>query len=435
MFSALLTVSSLTLVAKVATTGKELVIAERFGTGSDLDAYLIAFLAPTFAMSVITGSFTSSIIPSYVQVREQDGPAAAQRLIGSILALAAGLVSATCLLLAALAPVLLRLLGPGLDEPQQNLGRQLFLLLLPALFANGLATVYGALLNADERYAVAALAPALTPLMPVAVLLVVGREVQALALGTVAGYALEAAVLAAFLAVAGFPVLPRWSGMTPSLRRAVRQYGALAAGASLMSSTVLVDLSMATLLGKGSVSTLNYGGKLTAFVLGVGAVALSAAVLPQFAKLAAVGQFDVIEDVLRRWSRYILVASIPLTVVLIVLSRPIVEVLFERGAFTERDTLEVATVQALLLVQVPFYLLGTLVVRLISALHGNSYLTWGALLSIVLNIGLNAALMPFLGVAGIALSTSLVYAASWLFLRTLLRRLLVTRRTEASAAP
>jgi putative peptidoglycan lipid II flippase len=190
---------------------------------------------------------------------------------------------------------------------------------------------------------------------------------------------------------------------------------------------------MATVLGPGSVSALNFGGKLIAFVLGVGAVALSAAVLPQFASLAAAGEFGVLEATLRTWSKVVIAVSVPVTAILMLGSHLIVETAFQRGAFTAHDTAVVAHVQTLFLVQIPFYLLGILVVRMISALHGNAYLMWGALLSVVINIGLNLILMNLIGVAGIALSTSLVYVISWAFLYTRLQRLLARRRVETAA--
>jgi len=72
--------------------------------------------------------------------------------------------------------------------------------------------------------------------------------------------------------------------------------------------------------------------------------------------------------------------------------------------------------------QVPFYTLGILFVRLISSIQANYILMWGTVISFILNITLDYLLMRILGVAGIALSTTLVYMTSCVFLWVMLHR-------------
>ena len=98
------------------------------------------------------------------------------------------------------------------------------------------------------------------------------------------------------------------------------------------------------------------------------------------------------------------------------LSEPLVRLLFERGAFTGEDTRIVAFVQIFSLLQIPFYLLGIIYVRAISALQRNTLLMWGSAISLILNVVMNLILMRYIGVAGIALSTAIVYLAAWIFL-------------------
>jgi putative peptidoglycan lipid II flippase len=93
-------------------------------------------------------------------------------------------------------------------------------------------------------------------------------------------------------------------------------------------------------------------------------------------------------------------------------SHPLIRILFQRGAFTAVDTKIVSRVQAFLSLQIPFYILGQLGVRLISALKRNSVLMVIAGVNLVVNVIFNLISMRYWGVAGIALSTSLVYLVS-----------------------
>jgi len=89
-----------------------------------------------------------------------------------------------------------------------------------------------------------------------------------------------------------------------------------------------------------------------------------------------------------------------------------VRVLFGRGAFTANDVKLVGRVQSFYALQIPFYLVSILVVRLISAVQRNRLLLWASAINLIINVTLNYVLMRWIGVAGIALSTTLVYIFS-----------------------
>jgi putative peptidoglycan lipid II flippase len=104
--------------------------------------------------------------------------------------------------------------------------------------------------------------------------------------------------------------------------------------------------------------------------------------------------------------------TVPITAALVVFSEPLIRIIFQRGAFTAADTRIVGRVLAFLSLQIPFYMLAQIGVRLISALKRNSMLMVIAGVNMVLNIVFNLILMRYWGVAGIALSTSFVYVVA-----------------------
>ena len=166
----------------------------------------------------------------------------------------------------------------------------------------------------------------------------------------------------------------------------------------------------------GSVAALAYSNKIPATLLGIGALALGTAVLPYYSKMVANEDWKGIEHTLKTYRWKILQVSIPLTLGFYFFSEPLVRVLFERGAFTSADTVLVGKVQAVYILQIPFFLLTTLIVRLVSSLRYNQLLMFGAMISLPLNIVMNYVLMQYFGLVGIAMSTVIVYAVSLLFL-------------------
>jgi putative peptidoglycan lipid II flippase len=157
---------------------------------------------------------------------------------------------------------------------------------------------------------------------------------------------------------------------------------------------------------------LSYGNKLVALGLGIGALALGTSVLPHFSQMAAAADWRGIRRTLTVSSGLILVASVPTVLLLAALSRPIVVLVFQRGSFSAHDAHLVSRIQACYLLQVPFYLLSIVGVRLLSALQRNRIIMWIAFANVILNGILAYVLMHWIGVAGIALSTSFVYLFS-----------------------
>jgi putative peptidoglycan lipid II flippase len=418
-------VGGLTIIVKIVSTLKEIVIAYQFGIGDSLDAFFIAYLLPSFAINVVAGSFVAAFIPTYIKVQEHEGKEAAQRLFSTAMVWSLALLIATSVLLGLAAPYVLPVLGSGFRLEKLALTRSLFFILLPVLTINGVATMCGALLNAGERFAMAAITPVITPVVVVVIVYELGEwGVYAIALAMLVGAVIECTLLAGGVKRAGISLIPSWHVTSPAMKEVVRQYAPLIAGASIMSSTILVNQSMAAMLGAGSVSILNYGNKVTAVVVGISSVALSTATLPQFSRMVAAHRWSEVRHTLKTYTSLILLITIPLTSILILFSTTIVSLLFERGAFTSDETLAVAPVQSLYVLQIPFYLLGILVVRLISASKANHVLMWGAAINFCLNIGLNYLFMQWWGVAGIALSTSVVYMISLCYLSFMLLRFL-----------
>jgi putative peptidoglycan lipid II flippase len=426
IFAAIITVGGLTLGVKVIAALKETVVARQFGASDNLDAFLIAYLLPMFAINVVSGSFNSSLIPTYIQVQEQEGERAAQQLVSSAMVWSLVLLIALTATMGLGASQILRALGSGFDADKLALTRTLFYILLASLPFSGVFAVWGAVLNAHERFALAAMTPMLTSFAVMTAVFLFGATlgIYAFAIAIIVGSLLEGAILATGLRRHGIPIVPRWHGFSPAMKQVMKQYAPMIAGASIMSGSSLVDQSMAAFLGPGSVSILNYGNKISAVVTGVGATAVSTVVLPHFSRLVAANDWKAAKRTLKSYTSLILLATIPATLILIAFSHTLTGLIFQRGAFTASDTEQVAAVQSMYLLQLPFFVLGRLFVRLTSALKANHILMWGTIISFSLNIALDYLLMKPFGVSGIALSTTIVYAVSLCFMAFMSSRLL-----------
>ncbi|NVN89179.1 MAG: virulence factor MviN [Desulfuromonadales bacterium] len=418
IFAAAVLIIICSVFARVAATVKEIAVASYFGAGDNIDAFLMAFLVPAYVINVIGASFNAALIPSYIRIREQQGTASAHKLFSNVMAGCLAMLIAASVVILAGAPYYLPLVASGFSREKVALTGRLLCFLSPMVVLCGINTLWGAILNADRKFGLVAATPVVTPLV-VILFLISGRSdygVYSLAIGTICGMLMELILLGIALTRKGISPWPRWYGLDSNVRQVFRQLVPMVSGASLMCATGFIDQSMSSMLGSGSVSALSYGNKIVSALLGLSATALGTAVTPYFSTMVARREWAEIRHTLKHYYRLIMLTSVPITIVLIFSSEPLVRLLYQRGAFTQQNTHLVAQVQSLLALQIPFYLAATLTVRLISTMMANQILVIGSIINVIVSVSLNYIFMQTMGVCGIALSTSCVYAVSFLFL-------------------
>jgi putative peptidoglycan lipid II flippase len=415
ILGATIIVAVFTGVAKLIFFGKELVVAWQFGTLDALDAFLIAYVVPSFAINLIAGSINAALIPVYVQTREQQGPSAANQLYASVMTLGILFLSIFTALILLSAPAYLQLLASGFEADKLRLTLQLLYVMSPVIVLSGATTIRGAVLNAVEKFAAPALIPAVTPTLTIVFILLGGSflGIYSLALGLVIGQLAEAFLLGGALKRRGVQTSPAWHGFDENVRQVVQQLLPMVAGTVLMGSMQIVDQAFAASLPAGNVAVLGYGNKIISFPQQIAATAIGTSILPYFSRMLAQNDWQAARKTLARYLKLIFLLTVPATLLLVVFSEPLVRLLLQRGAFTEADTKVVAVVQALGALQTPFMLGGILIVRLLSAVKANHIMMWIASVNLIVNIAADYLLMRLYGVAGIALATSLVYFVSF----------------------
>ena len=424
------TVAVTTALVALVSIPRELLIAARFGTGDVADAYLVALVVPTFVLGVLGGSIASAFIPAYLRVIERDGQPAGDRLLRELAAVLIVLLGLVSLVVGLVSPYLLRIIASGFSGSKLVLTQQAMLALLITVPLGGISALWAAALNAKNAFALPSLSQGVIPVVGIGALLIFpDMGLDALTLGMVTGFALRAVILGWALRSVGVVIAPAWSGPSENLRRVGQQYAPMAAASVLMGGTTIVDQAVAASLGAGSVATLGYGLKFITLATSLGSLALGTAVLPFLSRMVAANDWTQLKSTVKTFSLLALLATLPVAVLASVFSVPLVSLLFERGAFSPDDTEAVALVLALGVWQLPFFAVGTVFSRLVSSLGANQLLLLQSAMVLILDIVLDVMLSRYAGVAGIALATTLVYAASLVFL--MLAAQYAVRRVQA----
>lgn len=424
-------------VVKIAATGKEIVVAAIYGRSDAMDAFLVAFLIPNLLINLLAESMNQALIPTLIRVRLQQGNEHAQRLLSSSTLTMCLMLTGAAAAMAASARLFFPLLASNFSPGKIDLSIRLFYALLPCVVLGGIASNCTAVLNTVDRFAWPALTPLAVPLAVVVVALAWHRTlgIWALALATVLGMALQAGLLAAGMSSHGYQLRPQWCRKNDATREVTRQLGPMILSSVVASSGLLVDQAMAAMLPAGSVSALVFAGRFVSVAATLLAGSISSAVAPHFSELVAQRDWSACRSSLRTWTLRTALISTPIAIALIAGAHPLVRLTLQRGAFAAHDTSAVAPVLAMYAIQIPFFAVSRVFYRFIVAMRRTHLIFYCGAVNLLLDVVLNLILMRRMGVAGIALSTSLWCVSTCALLGFWAHRLLSAAAAHQAGRP
>ena len=422
-----------TLASRVLGLARDQVLAALFGAGNEMDAFIVAFRIPNLVRDLFAeGAMSAAFVPAFTRHLTLHGKPAAWRLGNNVLNTL--LLVALTLVVAGLfftSPLVTLYAGDYASVPGKlDLTIQLTRVMLPFLITVVVAAVAMGMLNSLHHYFVPALSPAmfnvativcavvLVPLMPSLGL----PRIMAIAAAVLIGGLGQILIQWPPLAREGFRYSPVFDPGDRALRDVVVLMGPGTIGLAATQVNIFVNTLLATSQGTGAVSWLTYAFRLMYLPIGLFGVSIATAALPAVSRHAAVDDLAGIRRTVSRGLSMMLMLNVPATLGLLVLARPIVELLFEHGRFTAADT--AATAAALRLYAVG--LIGYSATRIVSpafyALRQSRTAVAASIAAIVVNVLLSVSLVASMGFRGLALATSMAALANGGLLVLLLRR-------------
>jgi putative peptidoglycan lipid II flippase len=423
------TVGSYTLASRVLGFVRDILTAALLGAGPVADAFFVAQRLPNLFRSLFAeGAFSAAFVPLFAGTVAARGKTAARAFAEDALAVLLAALLAFVLLGEIFMPVLMGVIAPGFgDTPEKfDLAVELGRITFPYLLFIALVALQGGMLNSVDRFAAAAATPMLLNLFLIAALLATAHF--GWAEGHALAWAVTAAGLAQFLwlmwccARAGLALRMPWPRLTPGVRRTLAVMGPGAFGAGVTQLNLLISTALASFLPSGSVAYLYYADRLNQLPLGVVGIAVGTAILPPLSRQLRLGDPAGAIATQNRGLELALLLTLPAAVGLIMLAEPILQVLFQRGAFGPSDTRATAAALAAYAVGLPAFVLIKVLAPAFFARHDTATPVKVALAAMAVNLMLTVVLMQFLAHVGIALATTIAGWSNALALATILAR-------------
>jgi len=354
IFGAALLVAGGFLASKITGILDDLILARIIGPGRELDAYYAAFGLPDLLFTLVAGgALASAFIPVISGLIARDR-SASWRLASAVINLAFLVTAIASTILAFAAPwIVSQLFGCGLspdqrllvgecgfDPDQQLLTADLMRVILISTAIFSVSAIVMSALQANQHFLLPALAPIMYNIGILAgvILLAPRIGVWGPAIGVVIGALLHLLIQVPGLIRHG-AYWTLWLGLQdPHLRRVLVLLVPRVVGLGVVQLTAVIGTSLASQLSPGSVTALNFGWRVMQLPETVIATAIATAVFPTLSELAALGKRDELRATISTTLRAILALTVPASVGLIVLGRPLVRVLFEGGLFESSAT-------------------------------------------------------------------------------------------------
>jgi len=349
-------VSSLTLVSRVLGLLREQVFAALLGAGFYADAFNTAFRIPNLLRDLFAeGALSAAFVPTYTRALHEGGTRRAHQLASRLLTLLAAVLGVVVALGLVFARPLVHAIAPGFEVVPGKTETTVALtrVMLPFLPLVSFAAVTMGMLNAQERFAMPALSPAMFNLVTIGWGLALWRigfapaqVAVGWALGTLLGGAAQFLIQVPPLWSEGWRPRPQWAPSDPGIRAIASLMAPATVGLAALQVNIFVGQIFAS-QEPSAVSWLQYAFRILYLPIGIFGVAVGTIATTGLARRAAVGDMDGLRDTLSRSLSLVSFLTIPATVGLIVLAVPIVRLLFERGRFQPADTEATAAAVAL----------------------------------------------------------------------------------------
>jgi putative peptidoglycan lipid II flippase len=370
-----------TLISKLFGLFREQVIAAAFGVGVVVDAYSYAYIIPGFFLILlggINGPFDSALV-SVLSKRKKEEVAP---LVETITTLVSGVLLIFSLIVILLAPIFIDLLAPGLEPTIRAIAIEELRIMSPLAFFAGLIGIGFGTLNASDQYWLPSISPLLSSVALIGgvgiLALVLGGEIQnseymrlggwVLAGGTLLGAIFQwlAQLIAQWRSGLGKLKL-RFDWQIPGVKEVLKLMIPATLSSGMLHINVYTDMVFASYI-ENAASAMRYSNFIVLTPLGIISNTILVPFLPIFAKLTAPENWGELKIRIRQGLLLTALTMLPLSSIFISLSKPILRVIYQRGAFDSTATDFAAPVLMAYGVGMFFYLGRDVLVRVFYAL-------------------------------------------------------------------
>ena len=406
--------------SRIAGLGREVVAASYYGVKGPMSAFTIAFQVPNLVRALFAdAALQPAFVPVFTELLGEKRYKEAFRLASTLMLLATMVLGAITALFVLLAPVIMPLFVPDFKRQSiVDLTVTLSQILFPILIMLGVSGIVVGILNSYDRFGAFAISPLFWNLTIILVLVLLvplfhGQDrIYAYAIGILIGTAVQLAIPAWDLRHTPFHFTWSLDWRHPGVRRVLLLMLPVTISLGLINFNALINSFFGALISEEAPAAIDKAFRLYQLPQGIFSVAIATVLFPALARFANAGEFDNLRATLANGMRQILFVLVPAAVAILVLSEPMIRLVYQRGEFDASETALVSTALFWFAFSLPtngVYLLQT---RTFFSLQKPWQATALAVIDLVVSTAAAAALYKPFGVGGIVAGTGIGTSAA-----------------------
>ena len=413
---------SFTLLSKFMGFFRELAIAAKFGLGTDTDTFFIATSAITMIGNVVVVSLNTTFIPILVEVETKEGKEG--KNLHASNALNISLIVATILLIIVEvgAPILSKIIAPGFA------GRQMELLIwyirvgMPLIFISATMGITRGYLQSEMKFFETSFSNVTFNLVYLTYLLLLATKFDITSLIFVHLLARGSQLLMQIkpLRQIGFKYIPILDFKDKYIQRMGVLIAPVLIGVAIQDLNFIVDKSLASSLVTGSISALNYSVRINTLIQSIFVSAIVTVLFPMMTRAFSQSDKSTQISLIKKGFVTIIMIAFPAMVAMLLLNQQIIQAAFMRGKF---DQVAVTMTSDALF----YYAFGVIPMALLvflqkvfHSIQDTQTPLYTGLVTLVTNVVFSVVLMQFMSYKGLALATSISFAATiWFMIKKL----------------
>ena len=382
----------LTLISKVLGFFRELCLGSVYGASAFTDAYIISQNIPIVIFTSVAMALGTSYIPLFCDIREKSGDKEAIKFSNNLI----NIVVIFCSLLAIVCMIftepIVKIFAMGFEGETLKLAVEFTRILIIGIIFIGVNDVLMPFLQINQNYAVPGMLG-----IPYNIVIIISIFAspkfgyKVLIYGTLLAILSKVLFQIPFAKKKGYKYKAYVNVKDKNIKKLLLLVAPVFVGVAVNQVNGLVDKTLASTLVEGSISALNYANKL----------------YPLLSKLSAANNKEEFNNSIVKSINYVILLVIPISIGAMVLSTPIVKLLFERGAFDLRATQMTSSALFCYSIGIIGFGLRDILSRVFYSIQDTKTPMINGAIAMALNIVLNLILIKYIGHAGLALATSI----------------------------
>jgi putative peptidoglycan lipid II flippase len=418
-----------TAASRIAGLVREVVAASYYGIYGPMSAFTIAFQVPNLVRALFAdAALQPAFVPIFTEQLEKKNYREAFRMASTLLLLVTLVLGAITALFVLTAPVVMPLFAPGFEGEILDLTITLSQVLFPILILLGVSGVVVGILNSYDRFGAFAISPLFWNLTIIAVVVALApafhgqNRIYAYAIGILAGTLVQLLIPVWDLRHTPFKFEWSFEWRNPDVRRVLLLMLPVTISLGLINFNMLVNSLFGSLVSDQAPAAIDKAFRIYQLPQGIFSVAIATVLFPTLARFASRGEMESLRATMANGMRQILFVLVPATAAILVLSEPMIRLIYQRGEFSAADTTLVATALFWFAFSLPTNGLYLLQTRTFFSLQRPWMATGLAGLDLVVSALAALVLYKPFGVGGIVVGTGIGTSAAVFAQAVILRR-------------